>query len=320
MTRGLDALRPSSGMRLGELLTLGDQTDERGRLLLEDSAPTEAIRKVEKRGVPMRTERCPYRDTPSRLDGTMNVSAYEELRRDTAGLLDAYAWLAGNYYRLHPSRRSTVRGLFDTSYLAVTLPLVVFYRELAPLPPYRRFPAHVASMFKAGRGVFSAAVDMLNEKGPTTEFTPADIVRFADERSHLARPDTGRVCAAPTAMIERVLGVILTAEGGDAAASGLDDVVDFRMLWEFYTRQVGLRQALNHYGAVLSRLLEESGGGDPAELFGSRVRVDGKDVRFGELTEEFLGFANALQGELNRVLGRTDDAPPLGFRDVLELL
>ena len=78
----LEIVRP--GLRLAQLLTLSDQTDETGRLLLEDSAPPPAIRRAERAGISMETVTCAYPDTPSRVGGRMNASAYDALRRDTA--------------------------------------------------------------------------------------------------------------------------------------------------------------------------------------------------------------------------------------------
>ncbi|MGH2772073.1 MAG: hypothetical protein ACRDIU_02895, partial [Actinomycetota bacterium] len=48
------------GMRLWDLLTITDQTDDQGRLLLEDSAPADAIARVEAGGISMETVPVAY--------------------------------------------------------------------------------------------------------------------------------------------------------------------------------------------------------------------------------------------------------------------
>ena len=164
----VDRPSPPHGMRLSEMLTVRDQTDENGRLLLEDAAPKSARRRAYRAGISMKTVSCPYKDTPSRWGGDMNVSAYEALRLDTAGIHDGFAWLSGNYFALQPAKRSTVRGLFDASYLGLTLPLVLFYRGQDPVPPHRALPSFVASMFKASRGVVSAAAPSSSTTSRTT--------------------------------------------------------------------------------------------------------------------------------------------------------
>jgi hypothetical protein len=195
---GAPKSRRPPGLRLWEMLTLSDQTDEFGRLLLEDSAPPAALAKADRAGVPRETAPCPYSDTPSRLSGLMNESAYEALRQDTAHILNGFAWLAGQYLHLHPSNRSSVQALADVSHLGLSLPLVLTGRAHQPIPRNGRLPSYVASIFKASRGVFSAAVDMLNKKGAETKVTAADITAFADaevktqsrhRRASAARPE-----------------------------------------------------------------------------------------------------------------------------------
>ena len=314
------ASAPPPGMRLSELLTVRDQTDENGRLLLEDAAPKSARRKVHKAGIPMKMVSCPHQDTPSRYGGPMNVSAYEALRHDMGEVLDGFTWLTGHYLERQPGRRSTVRGLFDASYLGLTLPLVLFYRGRDPVAPHRQMPSFVASMFKASRGVFSAAVDMLNRRGPTAHVSAAEVVRFADEHGHLRRADTGRSCAAPTRLIERTVDVILTGRGGDAAKSPLGDLVDFGRLWEFYSLQDAFSRAVSSYRYLLDEIAAQTGSPDPEKLFDVRVPSGGRIRSFGEVTDGVVRQANDIQRGLNAVLDRADDARPIEFDDLLQML
>lgn len=315
-----DATPLAAGLPLAQMLTVREQTDENGRLLLEDAAPKSARRRAHKAGVAMDTVSCPYKDTPSRYGGAMNVSAYEALRADMAEVFDGFAWLTGNYLDLHQGRKSTVRGLFDCSYLGLTLPLVLFYRGRDPVPPHRRLPSFVASMFKASRGVFSAAVDMLNRQGPATRTSAAEVVRFAEEQGHLIRPQTRRACAAPTRLIERTLGVILTGEGGDATRTVLGEMVDFRRLWDFYTLQDSFSRAVSNYRFLLDDVASQTGARDPAEMFDVMVPEGGKVRSLGEVTDRVVGQANEIQRGLNAVLERADDAPVISFEDLLGML
>ncbi|HEX2192572.1 MAG TPA: hypothetical protein VHH09_05220 [Acidimicrobiales bacterium] len=317
-TEGGSARPP--GMRLSELLTVRDQTDVNGRLLLEDAAPKSARRRAHKAGIPMQMVSCPHKDTPSRYGGPMNLSAYEALRHDMGDVLDGFAWLTGHYLQLQPTRRSTVRGLFDTSYLGLTLPLVLFYRGRDPVPPHRQMPTFVASMFKASRGVFSAAVDMLNRRGPSAHVSPAEVVRFADEHGHLFRADTRRACAAPTRLIERTIEVILTAQGGDASQSPLGGLVDFGRVWEFYSLQDSFSRAISNYRYLLDDIAAQTGSTDPAKLFDVMVPSGGRIRSFGEVTDGVVRQANDIQRGLNAVLERADDVAELDFEDLLQML
>ena len=309
-----------TGMRISDLLTLRDQTDETGRLLLEDSAPKQAMKRARRDGVPMKSAPCPYDDTPSRLGGDMNASAYDALRRDTADVLNSFAWLSGHYFEMQPSNRGTTLGLTDVTSMGISLPLVLFRRGVDPVPPQGRLPSYVASLFKASRGVFSASVDLLNKVGhsPTTG---AEVGRFAEQEGHFVRQETGRVCAAPTRLIERTIDVVLTGRGADASRSGLGELLPFATLWEFWNVEQAFNRAFDRYGHVLRSLLEASGGApDPETLFGATVVDQGVEHRFGAFTDAFLDYANAAQAELNRLLGRAQNAPPLRFEDVVRIL
>jgi hypothetical protein len=309
-----------AGLRLPQMLTLRDQTDRNGRLLLEDSASKRAQKEVKRAGVPMRTTRAPYEDTPSRHGGLMNASAYEALRHDTGEVLDGFAWLTRHYLRLDPSRRSTVRGVFDVANMGLTLPLVLFHRATHPVPPHRALPSPVASLFKASRGVFSAAVDMVNKKGPETVVTAWEFVAFADQEGHLRRQETQRVCAAPTRLIERTIAVILTGEGADADRSRLPELVEFERLWDFHSRQERFSDALSRYRFLLDRVLEAGPAGDPRELLHRPVPEMGPGRTFGDLTESVLAHADQVQGELNLLLGRSGDVAPITYEELLRLL
>lgn len=309
------------GMRLSELLTVRDETDADGRLLLEDSAPKQARKKAVRSGIPMRSVPCNYSDTPSRDGGLMNVSAYEALRHETAGLLNGFAWLNQQYRALTESPPATVQGLVDVTNLGLSLPLMLFRRANDPVPLHGSLSPAVASMFKASRGVFSAAVDLLNQRGPADRTTNAsEVVAFADQEGHLIRDQTRRACAAPTRLMERTIAVILTGEGANAGASGLDQLIAFPTLWEFYTLEHSFSRAFNRYRAVLTQLQEEGRATDPATLFESTFVDNGNRWRFGPFTEAFLEFANGVQADLNRLLHRADNAPPLVFEDLLRIL
>lgn len=305
MARPPEGRPRAPGLSLDQLLTVSDQTDAAGRLVLEDSAPDKARRRATRAGVAMETVPSPYHDLASRTEGVVNLSAYEALRQDTAEILDGFAWLTANYLRVHPTRRATIQALFDTSQLGISLPLVLFHRSADPVPPHGRLPTYVASIFKASRGVFSAAVDLRNRTGaPFTKTSAAEVVRFADDRSHFKRAETGRVCAAPTRLIERALAVLVTGEGGDPTRSGLRDLVDFDVLWQFGRLQEELGEALSTYRVVLEQASAQVGIADANTLFRTMV-PDGSRMRpLGEVTEGLAARATAVQGQLNRLLGR----------------
>lgn len=316
---GRQPSRRPTGLRLSQLLTVEDETDEDGRLLLEDSAPEKAIRKAVRRGAAMDTASCPYRDTPSRHGGRMNTSAYEALRRDTAEIFNGLAWL-GEQYRAHePSQRATVQGLADLSKLGITLPLVLFHRGRDPVRRHGELPSYVASIFKASRGMFSAAFDMVNAVGPQPT-TAADVVAFAEAGGHLRRDQTGTVCAAPTRLIERTIAVMLTGEGADPTSSQLGELVAFEPLWNFFRVEKAFNHNLSRYGYVLDRLLATGRSVTDADLFEATVRVGRGTARFGDFTDAFLDYANQAQAMLNRAIERAENAPRVTFSDVLGAL
>jgi hypothetical protein len=312
------------------MLTLKDQTDATGRLLLEDSAPKRAIKNVKRAGIAMKTAPCPYTDTPSRTGGLMNVSAYESLRHDTADVLNGFAWLTNHYLALYPDRRSAVQTLFDVAYVGVTLPLLLFNRRPHPIEPHGALPSYVASLCKASRGVVSASVDLLNRSdrgvpatqagSPMRQVTAAEVVAFADEQGHLRRPNTERACAAPTRLIERTIHVILTGEGGDGTKSTLGDLVDFPTLWAFCQVQDGFSRSLSQYKALLDDLTASGAAADPNQLFATKVEVNGRTQSFGVLSEALLQHAQATQARLNRILGRGDSPAPVAFEELLRML
>lgn len=311
---------PPRGLALERLLTLGDHTDEHGRLLLEDSASRGAQKRAKRSGVPMRSERCAYADSPSRLGGEMNVSAYEALRHDLSEVLNGFSWLAEGYGRANPSGRSTVQGLLDVSNLGTNLPLVLFQRARNPVPAHGALPSAVASIFKASRGIFSAAIDLLNRTSDAgAVITVAEVVGFAEGNGHFRRRETGRVCAAPTRLIERVLEAILTGAGADPSRSSLGALVDFEELWAFYVRQSSFSQASSTYRFVLDNLTA-AGDVAPEDLFTASVQVQGRTWRFDAFTQAFVDHANVVQAELNAVLGRADPGPPLTMEAALRVL
>lgn len=309
------------GLPLDRLLTLGDHTDEHGRLLLEDSASRGAQKRVKRAGVPMRSERYEAPDSPSRQGGQANVSAFQALRHDLPEVLDGFAWLAEHYRQVNPAG-STVQGLLDVSNLGTTVPLLLFHRAHDAVPAHGSLPSPVASMFKASRGIFSAAIDLLNRGdggGAETPITAADVVGFAEANGHFRRQATGRVCAAPTRLIERVIGAVLTGEGADPSRSVLATLADFSTLWAFYVRHNSFSQASSTYRFVLGNLTD-SGDVAPEELFGARVQAQGRTWAFGDFTKAFVDHANLVQAELNQVLGRADAGPPMSMDAVLRIL
>lgn len=304
---------------LAELLTIGDQTDETGRLLLEDSASREAQQEVRRQGVPMDSRSSPYRDTPSRFGGRMNASAYEALRPDVAGILDGFAWLGTQRALLEPSTSRGAQRLYEASYLGLTLPLVLFHRAVAPFQPHGELPAVVASIFKASRGLFSVAVALRNNRlGRFEDIDAAGVVDFAEEGGHFVRRQPRRVCAAPTRLIERTVAVILTGKGADASASRLPEWLAFAPLWRCYRIQDELSEALSTYRYVMDQMTRTAPASRPEQLF-SRP-VPGSPGTFGQLTEAVLAHANSAQAQLNRLLGRTGDPPSVGFDELLRLL
>lgn len=310
------------GLTLFELLGLDDHTDETGRLLLEDSAPPQAQRRAAQAGVAMTTAQCPFADTPSRHGGLMNQSAYEALRADTGAILDGFAWLAEHYYALAPAHRHTAQGLVDLAQLATTLPLPLFHRAHDPVPAHGALPSFVASVFKAARGVHSAAFDLAEQRGPDAALGDgAAMVAFVEERGHLRRADTGRVCAAPTRLLRRTLDVLVTGEGAHGERSQLAAIASFATLWKFHQLEQGFSRGLRRYRGVLDQATVAAGGrGDAAALFRCQLNFNGRLRSFGELTDEFLEFANAVQGDLNQVLDRSRDAPALDFDAILRTL
>jgi hypothetical protein len=312
--------RAPAGLRISDLLSVRDQTDESGRLLLEDSAPKRARKELVRTGVPMKSAKCSYPDSPSRQGGTMNVSAYEGLRPDTADILDGFAWFTSNYLTVFPERRATVRALYDTSHLGLTLPLVLFYRGVDAIGPYKKLPSYVASIFKASRGLFSAALDLLNRRGPYGDpLSAGEVVRFAEENQHFTRAQTGRVCAAPTRLIERSIDVLLTAEGANASKSKLPELLDFSTLLEFFSIEDAFGEALSRYRFIMANLMQNAPRARPRDLYSYRVAEAGGQT-FGELSDSLVRHANTLQSEMNRVLQRSDTAPVLTIDNVLQLL
>ena len=297
------------------------QTDASGRLLLEDSAPRQAQKKVQRAGVEMRSAAAPYHDTPSRVGGLMNVSAYEALRQDTAEILNGFAWLTERYLEAEPSRRrASVDVLVHASGLAVALPVILFHRAEDPFDPHGQLPTFVANVFKAGRGLFSVAIDMANDdRYRSATVTAAEVVEFADRKSHFKRANTSRVCAAPTRLIERTIDSILTGTGTDAGRSRLGELVDFSMLWAYHSVERKFSRSCRDYGYMLEGL-SRGPNTRPEQLFGEVVQVDGRPWTFGRLTQAFVEYANVVQAELNRILGRAENAAPVTLNEALRLL
>lgn len=309
------------GLRLMDLLTVQGETDASGRLVLEDAAPKRARRRARRAGVAMKTVECTYPDSPSRLGGTMNRSAYEALRRDVPEVLDGFAWLAVRYGEKVDVARDSVQALNDVSKLGVTLPLPLLRSGTDPMAEHGELPPFVASVFKASRGIFSAAFDLLHEPGAPRTVTADEFVRFAEEQGHLQGQDTRNVCAAPTRLITRTIAAILTGEGADPDRSSLPEVLDFELLWELFCMERGFSESLSQYGNVLQRLVASGAATSPQELFSRTVSHGGQKLPFGELTDSFLEYANRIQRDMNDLLGRDGArAPQVTFQDVMQAL
>jgi hypothetical protein len=310
----------AAAVSLTTILTVSDETDETGRLLLEDSAPERAVRLARRRGVEMRFAPCPYEDTPSRLGRPMNTAAYEALRADLGDVLDGFAWLAERTMAQGTSQPGTPGALYEVSYLGISLPTLLLHRAADPYPPHGALPTIVASTFKASRGLFSLAVSLLNDGRTTRRVDAVEAVGYADRKGNLVRPRPSRACAAPTRMIERTIAAILGQEGvrKGGTASRLEALVSFPVLWELMRVQDELSQALSTYSSVLDHLRRTSPGRRTEELFD--LRVPGTSGSFGQLTDALVQHANDVQRRLNRLLGRSADTAPLGVRQVLALL
>ncbi|HVM34877.1 MAG TPA: hypothetical protein VM784_05990 [Actinomycetota bacterium] len=315
------ANEPPPGLRLSEILTIQDESDDTNRLLLEDSAPKKARRKAVDLGVAMKTERCPYDDTPSRHGRLMNVSAYQALRHDLTAVLDGFAWLTSRYLALDPAARGNLRCLVVVGKLGVTVPLLLFHRAEHPVPSYGSLPSYIASLFKASRGLFSLSVAMMNSVG-AVKTTGAQVVRFADEHRHLIRPETQRVCAAPSKLIARTVDVVLTGEGGDAARSSLPELLEFDALWEFFRLEAALSDGCDRYRLFLEELGRRMsvGGTDFGRVFATAAQHPALRGPLNEATDGLVQHASAIQARLNRVLGRADSRSSLDVDDVLQML
>jgi hypothetical protein len=98
----------------------------------------------------------------------------------------------------------------------------------------------------------------------------------------------------------------------------LGELVDFDVLWELFELQDRFGQALSAYRAVLEQASAGAGAAaDPARVFATRL-PDGTSV--GQRTEALLALADEVQRGMNRLLGRAENAKPLGFEDVLRML
>ncbi|CAN5636693.1 hypothetical protein BH20ACT1_BH20ACT1_09380 [soil metagenome] len=319
---GAGAPRARRGLGLAELITLGDQPDEHGRLLLEDSAPRQAQKRIKRAGVPMAQAVCDYADSPSRQGGRMNVSAYEALRHDIAEVLNGFAWLADLHGAASPATgRGNLQSLIDVANLGSTLPLVLFHRVHDQVPAQGALPAYIASIFKASRGLFSGAIAMLNDdREPSALVTTDEVVAFAEEHGHLRRSETQRVCAAPSRLIGRTVEAILTGGGAESTRSGLGDHLDGADLWTFFSRHDSFSQALSNYRFVLANLTSEHPGATLDELVGVVVTMAGRTGTFGDLTEALAHHGSQAQLAMNEVLGRSGGVPPLTLPALLRML
>jgi hypothetical protein len=301
---------------------LSDQTDEHGRLLLEDSAPRQAQKRLQRSGIAMTEARCDYADSPSRLGGRMNVAAYEALRHDVAEVLDGFAWLAELRAGGAPGfGRASLQALIDVANLGSTLPLVLFHRTERQVPAHGALPAFVASIFKASRGLFSGAVAMLNDgREPGVTVTTDEVLAFVEGQGHFRRTETERVCAAPTRLIARTIEAVLSGRGAESTRSRLGDHLDAGDLWQYFSLHDSFSQALSTYRFVLANLSRDRPGAGVEELLGAPVEVGGRRGTFGDFTDAMIHTATVTQNRMNEVLGRAGDAPPLTVPGLLQIL
>lgn len=301
---------------------MSDQTDENGRLLLEDSAPRQAQKRLRRSGIAMTEARCEYADSPSRLGGKMNVAAYDALRHDVAEVLDGFAWMAELRAGAAPRPgRGSLQALIDVANLGSTLPLVLFHRTERQVPAQGALVAFIASIFKASRGLFSGGVAMLNDgREPEVEVTTDEVLTFVEGHGHFRRSETGRVCAAPTRLIARTIEAVLSGRGTESDRSTLGDHLDGADLWRYFSLHDALSQALSTYRFVLAKLSGDRPGATVEQLFGVVVEVGGRRGTFGELTDALVHTANVTQNRMNEVLGRAGDAPPLTVPGLLQIL
>lgn len=252
----------------------------------------------------------------------MNVSAYEALRHDITEVLNGFAWLAE--LRAEAAARvsrTSLQAVIDVANLGSTLPLILFHRTERSFPGQGAVPSFVASIFKASRGLFSGAIAMLNDgREPELTVTTEEILAFVEGHGDLRRPETGRVCAAPTRLIGRTVEVILSGRGAESDRSGLADHVDGAQLWAYFSLHDSLSSALSTYRFVLENLSRDHPGATPEQLYGVGVEVAGRRGSFGDLTEAVIQTASVAQARMNEVLGRSGDAPPLDVRGLLQIL
>lgn len=309
-------------LRLAELLILSDQTDENGRLLLEDSASGGAQKRARRSGVAMVDRTCDYADSPSRGGGRMNVSAYEALRHDGGAVLDGFAWLAEFRATSAPATdRASLAGLVDVANLGSTLPQVLFHRRPMAVAAHGALPSFIASVFKASRGLFSGAVAMANDSPePNRVVTAAEVMGYAEGHGQFRRRQTGRVCAAPSRLIERTIDAVLTGTGADSSRSRLGAHVDPGQLWEFFSLHDSLSQSMSTYRFVLDGLSQAHPGAAPDDLFALSVEVGGRRGSFGDLSAALAHTATLTQARMNAVLGRPGDAAPVTVERLFQIL
>lgn len=322
VTSGPGATTPRRGLRLAELLTVGDQTDEHGRLLLEDSAPRQAQKRAKRAGVAMQEAHWEAADSPSRLGGRMNVSAYDALRRDLTEVLQGFAWLAELRTTALPvPGRGSLGSMVDVANLGSTLPLVLFHRVRNQVPAHGALPTFIASIFKASRGLFSGAVAMLNDDRDASDLvTTGEVMAFAEGHGQFRRSETQRVCAAPSRLIARTIAAILSGDEADAGRSRLGDHLDGAELWRFFNLHDSFSQALSNYRFVLAQLSHDHPQASPDQLLGETVTAAGRTGTFGNLTEAMAHHGTEVQSGLNRVLGREGEVAPLTLPALLQML
>lgn len=263
---------------------------------------------------------CDYADSPSRLGGRMNVSAYDALRHDVAEILDGFSWLADLRAQAVASPgRASLQGLIDVANLGSTLPLVLFHRTDRQIPAHGALPTFIASIFKASRGLFSGAVAMLNDGWGAAPVTTDEVLAYAEGHGQFRRSETERVCAAPTRLIARTVEAILSGRGTEANRSRLGEHLDPSDLWAYFSLHDSLSQAMSVYRNVLDDVSRDHPGAGPEQLFGVMVDVAGRKGTFGDFTDAMVHTATVTQSRMNEVLGRAD-APPLTVAGLLQIL
>lgn len=218
----VDDVRSMDELFVGRIgaLAASNFRDRDGRPLGESRAPASA-----RADVALAVKRCPY--AGSRRGKPMNGSALAQVKKE---LPRAKALLA----RLRAFHLAKTGGPLDATALwhvgelAVALPAYLALRREAPVADGALDPAF-AALAKAMAGVnltlqHVALASLL--PGAPEVFSPASLVSLAEAHGHLV--GEAEVCAAPSALIEGVLEVLI--DGGSEGAAGVPPMPDLAVV------------------------------------------------------------------------------------------